>query len=110
LEKVQDEKQTITHIRERLEKTFMQYCYRLLDVDFPERGFLLFWQLPLNDKLKYFEIEEDIVKLKEIPDQTARKSQLDSLLEFLGANPIEKVDGAFTEKYEVGIIEYLDLT
>ncbi len=109
LEKVQDEKQTITHIRERLEKAFMQHCYRLLDVDFPERGFLLFWQLPLNDKLKYFEIEEDIAKLKEIPDRKARQRQLDSLLDFLGANPIEKVDEAFKNKYEVGVVEYLDL-
>ena len=109
LEKVQREKQTVTNIRGRLERAFMQYCYRLLDVDFPERGFLLFWQLPLNDKLMYFEIEEDIARLKEIPDHTARKRQLDSLLEFLGANPIEKVDAAFKEKFEAGIIEYLDL-
>jgi len=28
---------------------------------------------------------------------------------FLGANPVEKVDNAFREKYSVGILEYLDL-
>jgi phosphoglucomutase/phosphomannomutase len=51
------EKQKIVEIRKKLERAFMLYCYRLLGVDFPERGFLLFWQLPLNDKLRYFESE-----------------------------------------------------
>ena len=87
----------------------MQYCYQLLDVDFPDRGFLLFWQLPLVDKLKYFEIEEDIAALKNISDAADRKARLDKLLNFLGANPIQKVDKAFAEKFDMGIEEYLDL-
>ena len=109
-EKLEQEKQHITAIRRRMEKAFMQYCYRLLDVEFPQRGFLLFWQLPLVDKLKYFEIEADIAGLKQIPDAGERKSKLDELLGFLGANPVEKVDKAFKEKYEAGILDYLDLT
>ncbi len=87
----------------------MLYCYRILGVDFPERGFLLFWQLPLNDKLRYFEIEEEIVHLKKIQDQETRKKELYNLLEFLGADPIEKVNDAFKEKYNEGINEHLDL-
>ena len=87
----------------------MQYCYRLLEVDFPDRGFLLFWQLPLDDKLKYFEVEDQIVKLKNTSDPRIRKNELEKLLRFLGANPIEKVDNAFREKYSNGILEYLDL-
>ena len=87
----------------------MQYCYRLLAVDFPDRGFLLFWQLPLEDKLKYFEIEDKIVKLKNTSDARVRKNELDKLLLFLGANPTEKVDKAFREKFNMGIKEYLDL-
>jgi phosphoglucomutase/phosphomannomutase len=88
----------------------MQYCYQLLDVDFPDRGFLLFWQLPLNDKLKYFEIEEEITRLKSVSDDNERKEKLFALLEFLGANPIEKVNKAFKEKYNSGILEYLELS
>ena len=87
----------------------MLYCYRILGVDFPERGFLLFWQLPLNDKLRYFEIEEEIVQLKNIQDQEIRKKDLYNLLEFLGADPIEKVNDAFKEKYKEGLSEYLDI-
>ena len=109
LDNLADEKTKIVGIRQELEKTFMQYCYQLLEVDFPDRGFLLFWQLPLDDKLKYFEIEDKIVNLKNISDALTRKNELDKLLLFLGANPVEKVDNAFREKYSVGILEYLDL-
>ena len=81
----------------------------MLEVDFPDRGFLLFWQLPLADKLKYFEIEEDIIKLKNISDTENRKKELDQLLLFLGANPVEKIDKAFRAKFGSGVLEYLDL-
>ena len=110
LNNIDAEKEKIINIRQDLEKTFMQYCYRLLDVDFPDRGFLLFWQLPLDAKLKYFEIEDDITHLKSISDNDERKTELFKLLEFLGANPIEKVDKAFRDKYQVGILEYLELS
>jgi phosphoglucomutase/phosphomannomutase len=109
LEHIDAEKKKIINIRQDLEKTFMQYCYTLLDVDFPDRGFLLFWQLPLDDKLKYFEIEDDITRLKRISDNDERKKELFRLLEFLGANPIEKVNKAFQEKHKRGILEYLEL-
>ncbi len=92
-----------------LEKTFMLHCYKIIKVDFPERGFLLFWQLPLKDKLHYFEIEDKIVKLKEESNKIKRKEKLDKLLQFLGADPIEKIDKAFKAKYKKSIKEYLDL-
>jgi len=108
-ERLEEEKANIAAIRRELEKAFMQYCYRLLEVDFPERGFLLFWQLPLDDKLKYFEIENKIVNLKNTADADARKNELEKLLLFLGANPVEKIDKAFKEKYKAGILKYLEL-
>ena len=110
LENFAVEKEKIIKLRENLEKSFMQYCYRLLEVDFPERGFLLFWQLPLDDKLKYFEIEDEITRLKSVADRNERKEKLFKKLQFLGANPIEKVDKAFRDKYKVGILEYLGLS
>ena len=110
LKNLDKEHEKIVGIRENLEKGFMNYCYKLLDINFPERGFLLFWQLPLEDKLKYFEIEDNITHLKDIPDKKKRKENLDEILKFLGANPIEKVDRAFREKFQTGIQEYLSLT
>lgn len=109
LEKLDAEREKIVVIRKDLEQAFMQYCYKILGVDLPERGFLLFWQLPLNDKLKYFEIEDDLLKLKDVKDSEKRREQLADLLAFLGADPIEKVDDAFKEKYQAGILEFLEL-
>jgi phosphoglucomutase/phosphomannomutase len=109
IQQLEEEKQKTIDIRLQLEKAVMQYCYNLLDVDFPDRGFLLFWQLPLVDKLKYFEIEEDIVDLKNTPNAEDRKEKLDQLLLFLGANPIEKIDNAFRAKFGAGVFEYLEL-
>lgn len=102
-------KDAIVAVREQLEKAVMTYCYGILGVDFPERGFLLFWQLPLDVKLRYFEVEEEIVALKTINDAHERRAALDALLEFLGANPIEKIDPAFTAKYGAGLRDYLAL-
>jgi len=110
LENIDSEKESVINIRENLEKSVMRYCYQLLDVDFPDRGFLLFWQLPLNDKLKYFEIEEEITRLKSVSDKKERNEKLFKLLEFLGANPIQKIDRAFEAKYQEGILEYLGLS
>jgi len=109
LEQISSEKETITGIRKELEKAFMLYCYTVLGVDFPERGFLLFWQLPLKDKLKYFDTEKEILNLKAITEKTERKAELYNLLDFLGADPVEKVNEAFKAEYDVGILEYLDL-
>ena len=110
LEGIDEEKEKIVLIREQLEKSFMLYCYKILGIDFPERGFLLFWQLPLDDKLKYFKIEEDLIKLKSISSKDQRKDELFKLLTFLGANPVKKIDQAFSKKYKTGILEYLELS
>jgi phosphoglucomutase/phosphomannomutase len=96
-------------LRQRLENAFMNHCYDILGVDFPERGFLLFWQLTLDQKLRYFEVEPQIAALKNKADSTLRRQKLDELLKFLGANPVKKVDRAFKEAYGSGMMEYLNL-
>ena len=59
--------------------------------------------------MKYFEIETQIAGLKTIADVGKRKQKLDNLLNFLGANPVQKVDQAFAARYGSGIMDYLDL-
>ena len=92
-----------------IEKAVLKYLYKIIGIDFPDRGFLLFWQLDANVKMKYFDIESDIANLLEEKDVTKRQEKLDDLLEFLGADPIDKIDRAFKAKYKQGIIEYLKL-
>ncbi|MDJ0722287.1 MAG: phospho-sugar mutase [Desulfobacterales bacterium] len=99
----------IVALCQRLERQLMQYCYGILGVDFPERGFLLFWQLPLDTKLKYFEIEEAIAALKTVGAPAERRKALDDLLAFLGANPVQKIDPAFEARYGQGVMGYLAL-
>lgn len=97
-------------MRGRLEKAVLKYCYKIIGIDFPDRGFLLFWQLPAWDKLKYFEVEPKIAELKSIQDPFRRKAELDKLLTFLGADPVKKIDKAFIAKYQTGVIDYLGLS
>lgn len=103
-------KKRIEDIKTELEHAFMKTCYKTLNIDFPDRGFLLFWQLPLQVKLKYFEVEPQIKLLKDEKDPINRKQKLDDLLTFLGSDPIKKIDDAFkSANKDIGITEYLEL-
>lgn len=109
LEKFEKTKEDIEKILLELEKDVMQYCYRLIGVDFPDRGFLLFFQLPLDVKLRYFEIEQELSELKEVKDKDDRQKKVAEMLKFLGSDPIGKIDKAFKAKYDQGVEEYLDI-
>lgn len=102
-------KSEIEKLRQELEKEFMKTCYKIVGVDFPDRGFLLFWQLPLEIKMKYFEVEPEIEILKQVTSTGERQKKLDDLLKFLGSDPISKVDKAFQEKYHQPLLHYLAL-
>ncbi|MEA2056793.1 MAG: phospho-sugar mutase [Patescibacteria group bacterium] len=108
LEDIIKVKADIEKILKKLEKDFMKVCYQLIDIDFPDRGFLLFWQLPIQDKLHYFKIEEQIADLKNTKKEK-RADALAELLEFLGSDPIDKVDLAFKKKYGQSMRDYLEI-
>ncbi len=59
--------------------------------------------------MKYFDVEEQIAGLKDVADASQRKAQLEDLLAFLGADPVQKVDRAFADRYGTGIMAYLGL-
>lgn len=105
LKQIQEETEALL---KDVEKSFMNMCYKILDVDFPDRGFLVFWQLPLDIKLRYFEIEPMIEPILKF-NLADREPAVLNLLDFLGSNPIEKVDSAFREKYGKGIRDYLGI-
>lgn len=66
-----------------IEKTVIQECFRLIEIEFPERGFLLFWQLPVESKLLYFEKEILIEKLRDENDVETKKTSLREIFGFL---------------------------
>jgi len=109
LNKSQEVRENTEKVLKELEKAFMICCYKYLGVDFPERGFLLFWQLPLQDKMHYFEIEEDLAQLKDENEMSVRREKMEKILDFLGSGAVEKVDSAFKEKYGQGLRSYLSL-
>lgn len=109
VERFEEIKTRIEEIKDEVEKAVLKQLYKIIDIDFPDRGFLLFWQLPVNDKMKYFEIEPQIEALKNLP-VSDRKSRLDEMLTFLGKNPIEKVDKAFKAKNGTGVLKYLEIS
>jgi len=103
-------KEITEKILKEIEKSVMGNSCKIIGIDFPERGFLLFWQLPLMVKMKYFEIENELAELKnKYPSPVERKAKLDKLLKFLGSDPIQKIDEAFKAKYQQGVEEYLEL-
>lgn len=109
IEKLNSTKERAEKLLRELEKAFMKHCYEILGVNFPERGFLLFWQLPLKDKLHYFEIEEGLAELKNINNKKERRKRLFEKLSFLGTDPVEKIDQAFKAKYNKPLLNYLEL-
>lgn len=88
----------------QVERSVLLHAYKSIGVDFPERGFLLFWQLPLDDKMRYFAVEEELASLK---GDEGWKAKASALLAFLGKDPFKKVDKAFSAKYGKGVEEYL---
>lgn len=103
-------KRRIERVLRELEKSVMQACYQIIDVDLPDRGFLLFWQLPLADKLKYFKIEPEIEQLKNEKNKNRRRQKLYELISFLGSDPVEKIDQAFKAKNKLSVLDYLDIS
>jgi phosphoglucomutase/phosphomannomutase len=106
---LEQEKEEAEKFLKELEKAVIKYCYKIIGIDFPDRGFLLFWQLSATEKMHYFEIEPKIEELVNESDKAVREQKLGELLDFLGSNPIEKVDKAFIAKNSKGIREFLEL-
>ena len=100
---------TINDIKAKLEQDVMRHCYGIIGVDFPARGFLLFWQLPLEAKLRYFGIEDSLAALQGLPDKADRQKRMDDMLKFLGSGAVAKVNEAFKARFGKNLTDYLGL-
>lgn len=109
MSKLAASKSAINAIKTNLEQEVMRHCYGIIGVDFPERGFLLFWQLPLETKLRYFTIEDSLAALRGLPDKNDRRERLDKILGFLGSDAVTKVNDTFKARFGKDLMDYLDL-
>lgn len=109
LDKLPQTKAMVASLADKFEKDAMKSWYKILGIDFPDRGFLLFWQIPLEDKMKYFQIESQIEQLKSEPDKELRKQKLFKLLSIFGSDPVGKIDKAFAAKNGATVAEYFNL-
>ena len=100
----------IEDVRKRVEIAFMSECYKRIGYEMPERGFLLFSQIPLPDKMRYFEIEPKLLALRSLPESTQRHQEIVNMLSFLGSDPIAKVDAAFKAEHGADIRSYFELS
>lgn len=109
ISKLKASKTAIDAVKTKLEQDVMRYCYGIIGVNFPERGFLLFWQLPLEAKLRYFEIEDSLAALQSLPDKAERQKRMDDVLKFLGSGAVAKVNDAFKARFGKNLPDFLEL-
>jgi len=113
-EKLDAQKKSIHAVTEELERSFMKTVFQILDIEMPEHAYKLSSLLPLEAKIKYVEIEPEIITLKERRDSGEIShdeflSQLDALFAIFGKDPIEKISPAFEAKFGTKLRDYLGL-
>ncbi len=111
-EKLEQEKQRVTAIVEKLAEDMMRRSYSIIGVDMPERSLALSMLLPLEAKQKYFEVEEEIIKLKAaVENSTIKKDEakkkIEDMLLIFGADPVEKITGVFEIRTGIALSEFL---
>ncbi len=102
-------KNAVADIAKELEREAVKTWCRIVGVELPDRAFLLFWQVPLEDKMEYFKIEPRIEALRDEPDTAMRQKKLAEILVFLGPGASGKINKAFAAKYGATVEEYLSL-
>jgi len=110
---LEQKKERIEEIIEKIAVDMMRHCYSIIDVKMPDRSLKLSMLLPLEVKQKYFEeVEDEIINLKSAVESGAikkgeAKKKIDDTLEIFGADPIEKITDAFEARTGVSLNEFL---
>lgn len=100
---LQNEKEKLRNLTMQIIDSFTKIAYDCVGINMPERGFRLSTLLPVEIKLKYFEVEKELLKLEnqlqanKIKEAEVKK-QVDELLSIFGQDPVEKISDAFREK------------
>ncbi|MFH1849817.1 MAG: phospho-sugar mutase [archaeon] len=95
--------QKIDDLVMQLEQQFVDYCYQIIGVSMSSRSFRLNWLLPVETKMRYFEVEKRIIRLKSLVtsgkmSKADAGTEIEQLLRVFGPDPIDKITKAFEEK------------
>ena len=110
---LEQKKENIKEIVEKIAVDMMRHCYCIIGVKMPDRSLKLSMLLPLEVKQKYFdEVEEEIINLKSAVESSAigkdeAKKKVDDMLLIFGADPIEKITDAFEARTGIPLSEFL---
>lgn len=112
-EELEKQKKDIDELVKKLEKDMiLNRCYPIIGIELDERSLVLNPLLPVDIKIKYFEIEKEIIELKsQVESGTMKKCEakkyLCEMLSIFGADPVEKITKAFEMKTGVSLNEFL---
>lgn len=95
-------------IKEELEKEMTKICLDIIGIKMPERYLWVYFQVPVESKMRYFEIEDQLADLTSLPVSERRDAVL-KLLKFLWSDPLLKVNKAFQMRFGKTVEAYLEI-
>ncbi len=107
---LEKQKQRCREFRNKIKKAFLKEAYNILDIKMPERGYLLSDLLSVEQKVKYFEVEKNLLALKDRYNKKQiglgeYKKRMENALTFFGKDPVEKIDACFMAAQGFSLME-----
>ena len=107
-----EEQAKIHRVMNEAMQSFTGSAYAAVGIEMPPRGLKLSNLLPVETKLKYFDVERELLSLegqaknKTLTPEAVNK-RVDELLAVFGKDPVEKISAAFQEQAGVPLKSFL---
>lgn len=110
---LEKEKQTCRDLRNKIKNAFLKEAYTILNIEMPERGYLLSDLLSVETKRAYFDVEKKMVEWKrQYQEKKVSKQeyeeQIKSMLTLFGKDPVEKINRCFEAEYNKSCNDYFE--
>ncbi|MBI5001844.1 phospho-sugar mutase [Candidatus Woesearchaeota archaeon] len=114
-EQLEKEKQICKEIRNKIKNAFLKEAYNILNIEMPERGYLLSDLLSVETKTKYFAVEKNLLETKMKYDKKEitlqeYEERISSTLKIFGKDPVEKINACFEVEHKTSFKEYFQLS
>ncbi len=113
-EELEKEKQKCRNLRNKIKNAFLKEAYKLLNIEMPERGYLLSDLLSVETKTEYFAVEKNVLETKmkyEKKEITLQEyeERISRALKIFGKDPVEKINACFEAEYKMPFKDYFQL-